>query len=347
MSTHTVTFNPTGGSINPASAVTGSDGRLISLPTPEKSGHSFNGWFTAETGGVQVTTDTVFTGNSSIYARWTVNSTPIINTYTITFHPNGGSVNPTSATTGTNGRLTSLPTPTRNGHTFAGWFNTSNATGGTQLSTSREHTSNTTYWARWTPNPLTQIFPPIDIPNGVLNVTQNGNDIHIQANFSFNDFTQGRIFENGMCYREAFLRGVIYHWTGNGRGIGDYDITVELGIVQDGAIPVTLNRTLGRSFMRPFENDWWRNNPGRIVMNIGYSSIYSLEDFMWVSAHEFGHILGIGDMYGDYSILNILSIMNDNFSVSVQPRDIKMALIAWERNEWQTWNRHSLQPWNQ
>jgi hypothetical protein len=194
------------------------------------------------------------------------------------------------------------------------------------------------------PVPLTQTFPPVDIPNGVLNIIQDGNDIHIQANFSFDNFTREAAFEDGMCYREAFLQGIIEHWGGS---IDEYNVTVELGIVESGAIPVTLNRTLGLSFMRPIERGWWRNNPGRVVMQIGYSSIYSLERYMWVSAHEFGHILGIGDMYGDYSILNLDSIMSDNFSISVQPRDIKMALIAWERNDWQPWDRHALQPWNQ
>lgn len=68
---YTVTFDAGGGSVTPASAQTGTDGKLQSLPTPTRSNHRFDGWFTAATGGMAVTTATVFTQNSTIYAHWT------------------------------------------------------------------------------------------------------------------------------------------------------------------------------------------------------------------------------------------------------------------------------------
>ena len=71
--THTITFNANGGSVSPASAVTGADGKLTSLPTPTHSSMNFNGWFTAATGGTAVTTDTVYTADTTIYAHWTYN----------------------------------------------------------------------------------------------------------------------------------------------------------------------------------------------------------------------------------------------------------------------------------
>jgi endoglucanase len=74
--------------------------------------------------------------------------------FTITFNQNytGAPANTTATTSGANNRLTAaqIPTPTRSGFTFAGWFNTSAATGGTQLTATTNHTANTTYWARWT-----------------------------------------------------------------------------------------------------------------------------------------------------------------------------------------------------
>ena len=70
--TYTVTFNANGGSVSPASAITGTDGRLSDLPTPTRSGsYSFDGWYTAVSGGEKVTTSTVFAENSTIYAHWT------------------------------------------------------------------------------------------------------------------------------------------------------------------------------------------------------------------------------------------------------------------------------------
>ena len=70
--TYTVSFDANGGSVTPASAVTGADGKLASLPTPTRSGsYSFKGWYTAASGGTQVTTSTVFTADTTIYAQWT------------------------------------------------------------------------------------------------------------------------------------------------------------------------------------------------------------------------------------------------------------------------------------
>jgi|GEM_PF-2528335 len=70
--THTITFNANGGSATPSSMQTGTDGKLSSLPTPMRSGsYSFDGWFTAASGGTQITTSYVFTADTTIYAQWT------------------------------------------------------------------------------------------------------------------------------------------------------------------------------------------------------------------------------------------------------------------------------------
>ena len=68
---YTVTFDASGGTVSPASAVTGRDSRLTSLPTPTRDGYTFDGWFTAAASGEQITTVTVFTQNTTVYAHWT------------------------------------------------------------------------------------------------------------------------------------------------------------------------------------------------------------------------------------------------------------------------------------
>lgn len=63
---HTITFNPNGGTVATTTAQTDHDGKLASLPTPTKSGsYRFDGWFTAASGGTAVTTATVFGANTS------------------------------------------------------------------------------------------------------------------------------------------------------------------------------------------------------------------------------------------------------------------------------------------
>lgn len=67
-----ITFDANSGTVTPTTATTSLEGKLGSLPTPTRSGsYRFDGWFTAVSGGTQVTTATVFTGDDTIYARWT------------------------------------------------------------------------------------------------------------------------------------------------------------------------------------------------------------------------------------------------------------------------------------
>jgi len=145
---YTVTFNAGGGSVNPASAVTGADGKLASLPTPTREGYTFDGWFTAD--GTQVTESTVFAEDTTVYAHWTeiVVLPPASITYTVSFDTNGGIVSLTSAVTGADGKLASLPVPTRDGYTFDGWFTAE--TGGTQVTESTVFAADTTVYAHWT-----------------------------------------------------------------------------------------------------------------------------------------------------------------------------------------------------
>ncbi|MDR2578969.1 MAG: InlB B-repeat-containing protein [Chitinispirillales bacterium] len=144
LSTYTVTFNANSGTVTPTSGTTGAGWMLASLPVPTRIGYSFDGWFTMATDGTEVTTNTVFSANTTIFARWT------LATYTITFNANGGMVTTTTGTTGTNWTLTSLPTPTRTGYTFDGWFTAE--IGGTVVTTSTVFDTDTVIYARWTLN---------------------------------------------------------------------------------------------------------------------------------------------------------------------------------------------------
>ena len=69
-----ITFSDESGTVSPATANTNAYGKLDNLPTPTRSGYSFDGWYTEAEGGTAVTTDTVFDSTATIYAHWTRNS---------------------------------------------------------------------------------------------------------------------------------------------------------------------------------------------------------------------------------------------------------------------------------
>lgn len=150
---YTHTFNANGGgTVSPSTITKAYNTDLGTLPTVSRTGYTFVGWFDTSTasGGTQATTTTKVTGTKTWYARWSINS------YTFTFDKNGG--NTPSFTTITkeyNTAVGTLPTCTRNAdntytYAFAGWFNTSASSGGTQLTTTTKVTSNETWYARWT-----------------------------------------------------------------------------------------------------------------------------------------------------------------------------------------------------
>ena len=89
---------------------------LGSYPIPVRSGYVFDGWYTAASGGSQVTSSTAISGNMTIYAHWT------IATYEVNYDANGGTGAPASQTKthGQNLTLSSV-VPTRTGYFFCGW----------------------------------------------------------------------------------------------------------------------------------------------------------------------------------------------------------------------------------
>jgi len=142
---YTVSFNANGGTVSPNSKNVFYKNAYGTLPTPSKTGYNFSGWYTASSGGTKVETNTIVNklSNHTLYARWSPKS------YTITFNPNGGSVYPTSKSVQFGSTYGSLPTPSRSGYTFLGWYTAS--TGGSKISsyTYLTNASNQTIYAHW------------------------------------------------------------------------------------------------------------------------------------------------------------------------------------------------------
>ena len=66
----TVTFDAQGGTIATASEQTTVDGKLLTLPSVTKEGQTLVGWFDSAVGGNEITADTVFAADATIYAQW-------------------------------------------------------------------------------------------------------------------------------------------------------------------------------------------------------------------------------------------------------------------------------------
>ena len=141
-----VTLNANGGAVKPASTTVTNGDAYGELPTPVRTGYAFDGWYTAIDGGTQITAETAvsLSDNQELFARWT----PLC--YIAVFDANGGSVSPASKEVTNGGTYGELPTPTRDGYTFDGWYTAID--GGTQITpeTAVSLSGYQTLYAHWT-----------------------------------------------------------------------------------------------------------------------------------------------------------------------------------------------------
>ena len=154
--TCTVSFDPNGGTVSTKSKTVTYNSTYGTLPTPTRAGYTFDGWYTAKTGGTKITSTSTVNNSvgSTLYAHWTAGK------YTATLDPNGGTVSTTSKQVTYDSAYGTLPTPTRAGYTFDGWYTAK--TGGTQVTakTVVTATANHTLYARWH---LTPAVAPRDV----------------------------------------------------------------------------------------------------------------------------------------------------------------------------------------
>ncbi len=148
---YTVTFDANGGSTPvPTNKQVTFDSAYGTLATTSLTGYTFVGWFTAASGGTQVTAATIVSTASdhTLYAQWTT-----LPSHTVTFNANGG--------TGTMApQVASLPTAlnlntfVRTGYSFAGW-NTQSGGGGTSYADGAFYSfaADIILYAQWTAQP--------------------------------------------------------------------------------------------------------------------------------------------------------------------------------------------------
>ena len=121
----------------------------------ERTGYTFAGWSKTSTGSV-IFADSESVSNLTstegatitLYAVWQINQ------YTITFNSNDGSaVNPITAEYNVS---VTLPTPTKEGHTFTGWYSDEELN--TKYTSDKMPAENITLYANWTANSYNVTF---------------------------------------------------------------------------------------------------------------------------------------------------------------------------------------------
>ena len=182
---YSVTYNANGGSGAPT-AQTKWNGVALTLSTtkPTATGYTFKNWNTKADGtGTSYSSGASYTTNAALalYARWTANS------YTVTFNANGGTTPTASKSVTYKNTYGTLPTPTRTGHSFAGWFTT--ASGGSQVTTSTTVTTASahTLYAHWNANTYSVEY---NANNGSGTMSNSSHTYDVAKALTSNSFTR-------------------------------------------------------------------------------------------------------------------------------------------------------------
>lgn len=144
-----ISFNVNGGNALAEASRLTTDGKLGKLPRITHPNHyKFLGWFTAATGGTEVTATTVFSADGTVYAHFDNEEIEFV----ITLDANGGELadGVDTLVAGSDGKLAAMPEdPTWDQfHHFSGWFTES--TGGTQIDINHVFDDDVTIHAQWT-----------------------------------------------------------------------------------------------------------------------------------------------------------------------------------------------------
>ncbi|MDR0598074.1 MAG: InlB B-repeat-containing protein [Treponema sp.] len=143
---YTITFNSQGGST--VNSITADEGTRVPKPAdPTRTNYTFEGWYSATSGGTLYAWPYALNGNITMYARWTAVGQPPVQRHTITFDSQGGSETP--PVTAREGTAVAKPAdPVLEGYDFQGWFDAE--TGGTAYAWPHTLNAAVTMYAQWT-----------------------------------------------------------------------------------------------------------------------------------------------------------------------------------------------------
>lgn len=140
---YTITFDSDGGT--KLDNISVSDGKIISLPTPEKAGYVFIGWFINDK---QIKVGDTISKNETLKAKYELekNEQVAAETFTVTFNSDGGS-SVSKQIVSKNNKVKKPTNPTKKGYTFVSWtYN------GVAYDFNKKVTSNMTLKATWKRN---------------------------------------------------------------------------------------------------------------------------------------------------------------------------------------------------
>lgn len=171
-----------------------------------------------------------------------------------------------------------------------------------------------------------------------LEVNVSNNTIKISVTFRFIGTLQDKRYNDRRfykTYKKLFLEGIEDYWEEEFTVFGyDVKIKVDAKESKNSGIPVTMHDSYGTSVASLSFNPQ-SGMYGKIDIYTGdnrTNHFYSVNDYKFVAAHEFGHILGVNDIWGTQYESSVVSVFN-KINTPVQNVDVEMVLLAFIYNK--------------
>lgn len=125
--TYTVTLDANGGQLSGENTITVKEQSMVDLPSPKREGYVFLGWYLGEGANeAKFSATDIVTSDITLKAKWMsedeVNGGVKIEIHTVTLNANGGTLPGESIINAQTYSTLNLPTPTKEGYVFIGWY---------------------------------------------------------------------------------------------------------------------------------------------------------------------------------------------------------------------------------
>ena len=255
----TITFDPNGGTLTSGNKTysinTGDYYKDVigTMPTATRSGYTFTGWYCEKYGytlSLGASEYFAVAENVTFKAQWEANA---VATYSLSFNANGGSLSSGSSSYSiTSGQTykaalgSSMPTATRSGYTFNGWYCSAIGLTLTTSNWSNTFTANTnlTFVAQWTQNAATKYTMTFDPNGGTITSGNNTYQIENGQTYSSAIGTLPTATRSGYTFNGWYCEK--YNFTLNSSNMGNYyavteNTTFKAQWVSNNAVTLTLN----------------------------------------------------------------------------------------------------------
>lgn len=307
---YTLAFNSNGGTSVSSQKVSRIPENMY---TPSKTGFTFSGWYTESSLTNRAVSGTKLTGDTTIYAGWNLQN------YTIAYNLDGGTLSGQKTSYTINDSAYVLPTPTKEGFTFEGWYDNSSFSGTVVTSIPAGSHGNKTYYAKWRQNVSTTINFVVD---GITYEAESGMTWYDWINSKYN-IREFESYEYGWTvhlYKYKGSKGMFDYWIATESDLVSSDEIIsentvyslsECGPAPNTSISFSINGTAYNAYKGMTWSDWvgsnlntkgyyitsWFDNDDNVIVNKGPQTFAITETGSYVTAVTANDLIVSGKEY--------------------------------------------------